>query len=152
MATNLTKLAIDLHELEPRFSMELCKVLAAEVARITKLAADEDWDIGNLVLGARSGIRLPPLRIALRRLREAAKLTQEEAAEAAEWSESKLIRIETNKVGVNRPDLRFLLNLYRVTDEAIVAELELMLREENAEKKAKRRQKKREEEQPDMPL
>ena len=146
MAANLTKLASVLQELEPRFSMEQCTVLAAEVARITKLAADEDLEIGKLKLGALSGKRLPPLRLELRKLREAAGLSQEAAARAIGWSVTKLIRIETNGVGIDTANLRYLLSAYRVP-RTTRDQLELMLEEERAEK----RRRKEEEMQSDMP-
>jgi len=59
----------------------------------------------------------------LRRHREAAGLTQKDAAEALDWGTSKIIRIELGTVGVTPVDLRALLELYKVTDEAEVSEL-----------------------------
>ncbi|MFF7647068.1 Scr1 family TA system antitoxin-like transcriptional regulator [Streptomyces canus] len=64
------------------------------------------------------------LRLALRRAREDADLSQREAAERVEWSQSKLIRVETGTVGVSVSDLRALLALYEVTDPERVADLE----------------------------
>ncbi|TXS46582.1 XRE family transcriptional regulator [Streptomyces sp. uw30] len=64
------------------------------------------------------------LRLALRHARERAGLTQREAAKRVEWSQSKLIRVETGTVGVSVSDLRALLALYDVTDPASVHELE----------------------------
>ncbi|MFD8110076.1 MULTISPECIES: helix-turn-helix domain-containing protein [Streptomyces] len=64
------------------------------------------------------------LRLALRRAREQARLSQREAAERVEWSPSKLIRVETGTVGVSVSDLRALLSLYGVTDPERVAGLE----------------------------
>jgi transcriptional regulator with XRE-family HTH domain len=63
------------------------------------------------------------LRYALRRARDAVALTQEQVAEAMDWSLSKVIRIETGGVGVSTSDLRQLLQLYHVTDPTEVAEL-----------------------------
>jgi len=63
------------------------------------------------------------LRNALRRARDAAGLTQEQVAEAMDWSLSKVIRIETGGVGVSTSDLRQLLLLYQIDDPAQVAEL-----------------------------
>ncbi|MEU6545188.1 helix-turn-helix transcriptional regulator [Streptomyces sp. NPDC046859] len=63
------------------------------------------------------------LRLALRRARERSGLTQREAAELVEWSQSKLIRVETGTVGVSVSDLRALLRLYEVTDQSTVDEL-----------------------------
>ncbi|MCN9244944.1 helix-turn-helix domain-containing protein [Streptomyces sp. RY43-2] len=64
------------------------------------------------------------LRIELRRAREEAGLTQREAADALEWSLSKLIRLEAGTVSLSVTDLRALLQLYRVTEPVRVAELE----------------------------
>jgi transcriptional regulator with XRE-family HTH domain len=64
------------------------------------------------------------LRLALRRARERSDLSQREAAERVEWSQSKLIRVETGTVGVSVSDLRALLALYGVTDPERVADLE----------------------------
>jgi transcriptional regulator with XRE-family HTH domain len=50
----------------------------------------------------------------LRRLRERAGLTGEEASEQLGWSGSKLSRIELHRIGVKQLDLRKLLELYGV--------------------------------------
>ena len=52
----------------------------------------------------------------LRRLREHAGLTGEEASERLGWSGSKLSRIELHRIGVKQADLRKLLALYGVDD------------------------------------
>jgi transcriptional regulator with XRE-family HTH domain len=61
------------------------------------------------------------VRDALRKAREEQKLTQRQAADALDWSMSKLVRIEAGTVGVSTTDLRAMLQLYKVTDEAEVA-------------------------------
>jgi transcriptional regulator with XRE-family HTH domain len=63
------------------------------------------------------------LRNALRNARDAAHLTQEQVAQAMDWSLSKVIRIETGGVGVSTSDLRQLLQLYRIEDGEQVSEL-----------------------------
>ncbi|MEG3626994.1 helix-turn-helix domain-containing protein [Streptomyces poriticola] len=63
------------------------------------------------------------LRLALRKAREGAGLSQREAAVQVEWSQSKLIRVETGTVSVSVSDLRALLALYDVTEPATVDEL-----------------------------
>lgn len=63
------------------------------------------------------------LRNALRRARDAARLTQDQVAKAMDWSMSKVIRIETGAVSISTSDLRQLLLLYRVEDPDQVAEL-----------------------------
>ncbi|MEV5431244.1 helix-turn-helix transcriptional regulator [Streptomyces sp. NPDC052701] len=68
------------------------------------------------------------LRIALRRAREDAGLTQREAAERLEWSLSKLVRVENGTVSVSVTDLRALTQIYGVTDPAAVEELETAAR------------------------
>jgi len=64
----------------------------------------------------------------LRRLRERAGLTGEEAAERLGWSGSKVSRIERHQIGVKQADLRRLLALYRV-DERYRDELLALARE-----------------------
>jgi len=59
----------------------------------------------------------------LRRLRASAHLGQEEVATTLDWSLSKLIRVEGGTVGISTTDLKALLHLYGVTDEARIAEL-----------------------------
>ncbi|WP_073948347.1 helix-turn-helix domain-containing protein [Streptomyces kebangsaanensis] len=68
------------------------------------------------------------LRIALRRAREEADLTQREAAERVEWSQSKLIRVETGTVSISVSDLRALMQVYGITEPAVVEELEAAAR------------------------
>lgn len=68
------------------------------------------------------------LRAELRTAREAADLTQKGAADALDWSLSKLIRIETGAVGISVTDLRALLQLYGVTDQEKIEELVDMAR------------------------
>jgi transcriptional regulator with XRE-family HTH domain len=63
------------------------------------------------------------LRVALRHERDTANLTQKEAAEALDWSVSKIIRIEQGAVAVTVTDLRALLDIYKVADEKREAEL-----------------------------
>src|SRR5689334_21735403 len=64
------------------------------------------------------------LRLELRKARDKAGMTQRQAADALEWSLSKLIRIETAQVSVSVTDLRALVGLYRIDDAAQVQELE----------------------------
>ncbi|MEO3752841.1 helix-turn-helix transcriptional regulator [Streptomyces sp. B6B3] len=60
----------------------------------------------------------------LRRARDKSGLTQHQAAEALEWSVSKIIRIEKGTVGLSVTDLRAMLQEYRVEDPEQVASLE----------------------------
>lgn len=67
--------------------------------------------------GTSPTVRRRRLGIELRRLRETAGLTGDEVAERLEWSTTKVSRIETGRVGVHPNDVRYLLDLYGVTDE-----------------------------------
>lgn len=63
------------------------------------------------------------LRDALRTAREAQKLTQKQAADALDWSMSKLVRIEAGTVNVSTTDLKALMQLYSIKDEVQVGNL-----------------------------
>lgn len=65
---------------------------------------------------ASPSIRRRSLAAELRRLRERAGLTGDEAARRLGWSASKLSRIELHRIGVKQADLRRLLDLYRVEE------------------------------------
>jgi transcriptional regulator with XRE-family HTH domain len=63
------------------------------------------------------------LRLKLREVRAAIGMTQNEVATRLDWSLSKVIRIETGRIGISVVDLRALLDLYRVDDPDLVAQL-----------------------------
>lgn len=63
------------------------------------------------------------LRAELRRVRLEAGLTQDQVAEAMDWSLSKVIRIENGSVSISTNDLKAILQYYKVTDSDRVAEL-----------------------------
>jgi transcriptional regulator with XRE-family HTH domain len=63
------------------------------------------------------------LRAELRRIRMDAGLTQDQVAQAMDWSLSKLIRIENGSVNISTNDLKALLDYYEITDGDRVAEL-----------------------------
>jgi transcriptional regulator with XRE-family HTH domain len=63
------------------------------------------------------GVARRRLRNELRRLREEAGLTQQDVAEALDWSLSKVIRIETGKVAISISDCRALLTEYEVSSK-----------------------------------
>lgn len=69
------------------------------------------------------------LGVELRRLREMAGMTGEEAAERMSWSGSKLSRIERGQVATNSDDVRDLLELYEVTDPGLRQTLIMLARE-----------------------
>jgi transcriptional regulator with XRE-family HTH domain len=63
-------------------------------------------------------VRARQLAAELRRLRDAATLTGEEAAARLGWSPSKISRIETGQTAASPADLRRLLDMYDVTGTA----------------------------------
>lgn len=63
-------------------------------------------------------VRRRRLASEMRRYREAAGLTLEQAARHLDSSHSRLSRIETSQVGIRPPDLRVLLELYEVPPDA----------------------------------
>jgi transcriptional regulator with XRE-family HTH domain len=65
------------------------------------------------------------LRYELRNAREAAGKTQRDVARAMDWSQSKLIRIESGAVNISTNDLRALLGYYEVASARIDALVEL---------------------------
>ncbi|MUL39907.1 helix-turn-helix domain-containing protein [Streptomonospora sp. PA3] len=69
------------------------------------------------------------LGVELRRLREIAGMTGEEAADRMSWSGSKLSRIERGQVATNSDDVRDLLELYEVTDPDLRQSLIMLARE-----------------------
>jgi transcriptional regulator with XRE-family HTH domain len=65
------------------------------------------------------------LRNELRKTRESAGMTQRDVAAAMDWSQSKLIRIETGAVNISTNDLRALLTHYGTDQARIEALVEL---------------------------
>src|SRR5438477_3975398 len=63
------------------------------------------------------------LRAELRSARTEAGLTQRQAAEALDWSPSKLLRIENGSVSISTTDLKALLALYGIQDPVKIEEL-----------------------------
>ena len=63
------------------------------------------------------------VRLAIREARDAAGLTQSQVAEAMEWSQSKVIRIENGEVSISPNDLRPLLGFLGIKDRITVADL-----------------------------
>lgn len=56
------------------------------------------------------------LMIELKRLRERARLTQDQAADQLDWHPTKIFRIETGRTGPHPNDVRAMLDVYQVTD------------------------------------
>jgi transcriptional regulator with XRE-family HTH domain len=63
------------------------------------------------------------LRAEIRNLRQEVGLTQDQVAEAMDWSLSKVIRIEAGSVGISTNDLKALLRLYKISDPGRVEDL-----------------------------
>lgn len=74
-------------------------------------------------------VRQRQLRAAIRSFRRNVGLTQRQVAAALEWSESKIMRIETGITNVSATDLKALLAQYGVTDAATVGDLCALARE-----------------------
>ncbi len=79
--------------------------------------------------GPRHVVKRRRLRAELRNARQEADLTQDQVAEAMEWSPSKIIRIEAGSVGVSANDMKELLRLYNITESSRVNELLTLARE-----------------------
>ena len=67
----------------------------------------------------------------LRKLREQTGLSLTDAAKRVGWQQSRLSRIETRQSGITAPDLRKLLDVYEVRDEAYRAYLAELARRVN---------------------
>lgn len=65
----------------------------------------------------------------LKRLREAARLSQEGVAEALDWHPTKMMRIETGRTAPHPNDVRVMANLYGMTDPDQVAALVKLARD-----------------------
>lgn len=68
------------------------------------------------------------LRVELKRLRTARKITQRHVAERLDWSQSKIIRIENGSVPVGVTDLEALLRLYGVDEQDTIDSMADMAR------------------------
>lgn len=79
--------------------------------------------------GPRPVVKRRRLKAELRNARQEADLTQDQVAEAMEWSPSKIIRIEAGSVGVSANDMKELLRLYNITDSKRVNELITLARQ-----------------------
>ncbi|MDA8369101.1 MAG: helix-turn-helix transcriptional regulator [Nocardiopsaceae bacterium] len=70
-----------------------------------------------MVQRRRKTVRGRRLSTELKRLREKAGISGEQAASQLDWSQSKVSRIENGRITVNAKDLRSLLSLYEVPEE-----------------------------------
>jgi transcriptional regulator with XRE-family HTH domain len=73
------------------------------------------WEVSALAERRSPSVRARQLASELRRLREEATLTGEDAAGRLGWSASKVSRIETGKSSVTTGDLRQMLDLYQIS-------------------------------------
>ena len=80
---------------------------------------------------ASPSLRRRRLAAELRRLRDQAGLSTTDAAKRLGWQASRLSRIETRQSGITAPDLRKLLDVYGVEDEAYRAYLAELARRVN---------------------
>src|ERR1035438_3808591 len=78
---------------------------------------------GAAHMPASPSLRRRRLAAELRRLRDQAGLSTTDAAKRLGWQASRLSRIETRQSGITAPDLRKLLDVYGVEDEAYRAYL-----------------------------
>lgn len=81
--------------------------------------------------GGRPTMRSRRLGSTLRRLREAAQLDQQQAAEYIAGSKAKISRIESGQVAARPGDVRLLLELYGVRDPDVSQHLEQLARNAN---------------------
>src|ERR1019366_4597916 len=80
---------------------------------------------------ASPSLRRRRLAAELRRLRDQSGLSTTDAAKRLGWQASRISRIETRQSGITAPDLRKLLNVYDVEDEAYRAYLAELARRVN---------------------
>ena len=69
-----------------------------------------------MTLGSGPTVRRRQLMAELKRLREAAGLSQEAVAERLDWHHTKLMRIETGRTSPHPNDVRLMVEVYGVTD------------------------------------
>ena len=106
--------------LYPQLTRRACAHLAREVTKLIRQGLEQNWNLEEMTLSAR-GKRSSPFRAKLVELRGKRNLTQGEVAQKADWSLSKMLRIEGGEVGVSQVDMAFLIRLYEVTDPRLAA-------------------------------
>src|SRR5215831_10584411 len=79
--------------------------------------------------GSGPTVRRRQLMAELKRLREAAGLTQEDVAEQLEWHPTKVMRIETGRTAPHPNDVRLMVEVYGVTDRDQVIALVKLARD-----------------------
>jgi transcriptional regulator with XRE-family HTH domain len=79
--------------------------------------------------GSGPTVRRRQLMAELKRLREAAELTQEDVADQLDWHPTKVMRIETGRTAPHPNDVRLMVDLYGMTDREQVAALVKLARD-----------------------
>jgi transcriptional regulator with XRE-family HTH domain len=69
-------------------------------------------------VGRSPTVRRRQLVAELKRLRESADLTQDDVAQRLDWHHTKVFRIETGRTGPHPNDVRLMLDVYAVADQA----------------------------------
>lgn len=128
IATNPRRITAALRATYPALSPEDAASLARELASVIDTGLAEKWAFGNVRLMA-SGGKVTPLGLALQNLRKKARLSQKAVAEHADWSHSKMVRIENGTVGISVTSLRALMDLYGLHDAKQRAHLENLARQ-----------------------
>jgi len=82
-----------------------------------------------VTIGSGPTVRRRQLMAELKRLREAAGLSQEAVAERLDWHPTKLMRIETGRTSPHPNDVRLMLEVYGMTDREQVAALVKLARD-----------------------
>ena len=82
-----------------------------------------------MTIGSGPTVRRRQLMAELKRLREAAGLSQEAVAERLDWHPTKLMRIETGRTSPHPNDVRLMVEVYGMTDRDQVAALVKLARD-----------------------
>ncbi|HKX23776.1 MAG TPA: helix-turn-helix transcriptional regulator [Candidatus Saccharimonadales bacterium] len=137
MATNPARLKKALDETYGGLPEATRVALADELVRLLdKVVAERRPLQPGFQLGFRSIDRTTPLSRALRGFREKAKLTQEEVATRAEWSQSKVVRMENGDVGVSASDVMSFLRICGVRRQTTLTDTLTLAREDRARRRA----------------
>jgi hypothetical protein len=127
MSTNPRGIALALHRTYPKLSRDDAASLAQEITRVIDTGMAQKWTFGDVRLTARGG--KSALGLILQDLRSDAGLTQGAVAKHADWSISKVIRVENGTVGISITDIRFLMDLYGLRDAKKRMQLEELARQ-----------------------
>ena len=126
--TDTRRIAMAIQADYPRIDGRGCLSLAAQLGKILDKALAGGWDFEKLQLAAHYD-KGTELSRTLKELRHGADLSIRDVVSESEWSTSKLNHIESGVSGISITDLRFLLRLYRVTDQRLISHLENLARD-----------------------